>query len=274
MHAADAATARPPLDAAALCREVVRPGGLWREIRVVAETGSTNEDLLAAAADGAAEGTVLAAEAQTAGRGRLARRWVSPARAALTYSVLLRPVPVPAARRGWLPLLAGLAAASGLRAEAGVDAWLKWPNDILVGGAKVAGILAEQSGDAIVVGTGINVTSQAAELPVAGATSLALAGASCTDRQRLLVSLLGALERRYLRWAGPTAASPGDAAACGLRQEYRRRCATLGRAVRVSLPGGTTLAGTACEVDDAGRLVVAAAAGTVAVSAGDVIHVR
>jgi BirA family transcriptional regulator, biotin operon repressor / biotin---[acetyl-CoA-carboxylase] ligase len=274
VDSADAPAPRPPLSATALRRALARPGSLWRDVQVIAETGSTNADLLAAAADGAAEGTVLAAELQTAGRGRLGRQWVSPARAALTFSVLLRPAAVPPTRRSWLPLLVGVAVAAGLRAETGVDAWLKWPNDVLVGGAKVAGILAEQSGDAVVVGTGINVTSQAHELPAAGATSLALAGAAITDRQQLLVGLLGRLERWYLSWADAAAASPGDAGRCGLRQEYQRRCATLGREVRVSLPGGETLAGTALEVDEAGRLVIAAASGPVAVSAGDVIHVR
>jgi BirA family transcriptional regulator, biotin operon repressor / biotin---[acetyl-CoA-carboxylase] ligase len=272
MDAADALALRPALSAAELRRDLVRPGSLWRDVRVVAETGSTNADLLAVAAGGAAEGAVLAAEMQTAGRGRLGRQWVAAPRAALTFSVLLRPAAVPPALRGWLPLLVGVAVARALRDDAGVDAWLKWPNDVLVGGAKVAGILAEQSGDAIVVGAGINVSSRAEELPSAGATSLALAGADCADRQLLLVSVLASLERWYLRWAG--AAAPGDAAACGLRQEYQRRCATLGREVRVALPGGATLTGTARDVDDLGRLVVAGPSGQVAVSAGDVIHVR
>jgi BirA family transcriptional regulator, biotin operon repressor / biotin---[acetyl-CoA-carboxylase] ligase len=262
---------RPPLDVGVLRDTLLRAGGFWRDVRVVAETGSTNADLLEAAAGGAAEGSVLAAEAQTAGRGRMGRQWITQARAALTFSVLLRPSAVPSARRGWVPLLAGVAAAAALRAEAGVDARLKWPNDVLVNGAKVAGILAEQSGDAIVVGTGINVTTTREELPY-GATSLALAGAACTDRQRLLASLLGELESWYRRWA--TAGSRGDAAGCGLLQEYRRLSATLGASVRVSLPGGTTLAGTASDVDDAGRLLLAGAAGPVAVSAGDVVHVR
>jgi BirA family transcriptional regulator, biotin operon repressor / biotin---[acetyl-CoA-carboxylase] ligase len=279
MDVADTVAPRPPLSALELRRDLVRPGRLWRDVRVVAETGSTNADLLAAAAGGAAEGAVLAAEVQTAGRGRLGRQWVAPPRAALTFSVLLRPAAVPPARRGWLPLLVGVAVAGALRGDAGVDAWLKWPNDILVGGGKVAGILAEQSGDAIVVGVGINVSSRAEELPSAGATSLALAGAACADRQRLLVGLLASLERWYLRWAGAEAAgagatAPGDAAACGLRQEYRRRCATLGREVRIALPGGATLTGTASDVDELGRLVVVGPSGPVAVSAGDVIHVR
>ncbi len=289
-----AAADRAPLSVTVLRGVLVRPGALWRHVRVVAQTGSSNTDLLAAAMAGAPEGTVLAAESQTAGRGRLGRLWVSPPRAALTFSVLLRPRWVPAASKGWVPLLAGVAVAAALRAETGLDACLKWPNDVLVGGAKVAGILAEQSGDAIVVGAGINVSGRQDELPAAGATSLALAGAGGTDRQHLLISVLAELERWYLAWlgaAGPgpvsaarpaqPAARPGpqpaagpDADACGLRPEYRRLSGTLGNPVRVSLPGGQILTGTARDVDETGRLVVLAPSGLVAVSAGDVLHLR
>jgi BirA family transcriptional regulator, biotin operon repressor / biotin---[acetyl-CoA-carboxylase] ligase len=249
---------------------LVVPGGLWREMRVVAETGSTNSDLLAYARRGGAEGVVLAAEAQSAGRGRIGRQWVAPPRAALTFSVLLRPAGVPQARRGWVPLLAGVALALALRQDAGVDARLKWPNDVLVNGAKLAGILAEQADDAIVVGAGINVSTRRDELPVAGATSLALEGAAVTDRDRLLAAMLRELERWYRAWTGRA----GDAGESGLAAEYRRLCATLGRPVVVSLPGGQTVTGEAEDVDDLGRLVVASPEGPVPISAGDVIHVR
>src|SRR5207247_1734949 len=117
---------------------------------------------------------VLVAEAQTSGRGRMGRRWISPPRRALTFSVLLRPA-VPAGLLGWVPLLAGVAVASALQRTAGVDARLKWPNDVLVDGAKIAGILAERWGNAIVIGTGINVLQQRGELPVPTATSLLVA---------------------------------------------------------------------------------------------------
>ncbi len=118
----DAALRRPPLDAAALTARLVRPGGLCREIRVTGETGSTNADLLREARAGAAEGLVLVAETQSAGRGRLGRSWSSPPRAALACSVLLRPAAVPPPARAWLPLLTGIAVAAALRAEAGVPA--------------------------------------------------------------------------------------------------------------------------------------------------------
>ena len=111
---------RAPLDVAALRAAVVRPGSLWRAVEVTDVTGSTNADLLARAAGGEPEGLVLAAEEQVAGRGRLGRAWVSPPRAALTFSVLLRPAAVPRARLGWLPLLAGVAVA------AAVAPWPRW----------------------------------------------------------------------------------------------------------------------------------------------------
>jgi BirA family transcriptional regulator, biotin operon repressor / biotin---[acetyl-CoA-carboxylase] ligase len=269
---------RVPLSAAALSAALTGPGRLWRDVTVRAETGSTNSDLLAAARDGAPEGTVLAAEVQTAGRGRLDRRWICPPRAALSFSVLLRPDGVPAVARGWIPLLAGVAVAAGLRAQAGLDARLKWPNDVLVGGAKIAGILAEQAGDAIVLGTGINVTTRRDELPVPHATSVVLAGAA-PDREQLLVAVLGELETWYRRWvaavaAGPTVlAGPGGDPA-GLRAEYLRLSATVGQQVRVSMPGGKLVTGRAGDVDATGRLVVGTVSGPVPVSAGDVVHVR
>src|SRR6516164_8434486 len=171
-------TAVLALDVAGVSAGLVRPDGLWREVRAVAETGSSNADLLAAAGAGAAEGTVLVAEAQTAGRGRLGRRWASPPRAGLTFSVLLRPLGVPAALLGWLPLLTGVAAASAVVGAAAADVALKWPNDVLAGGVKLGGILAERAGSAIVVGVGINVWQGRADLPDGpAATSVALAGA-------------------------------------------------------------------------------------------------
>src|SRR5437764_8850821 len=121
---------RPPLDLAALRRAAVRPGGLWRTIEVVESTGSTNADMLARALAGEREGTVLATEHQQAGRGRLGRTWITPPRAALTFSLLVRPS-VPPAKRGWLPLLTGVAVAGAITSVTGVETSLKWPNDVL-----------------------------------------------------------------------------------------------------------------------------------------------
>jgi BirA family biotin operon repressor/biotin-[acetyl-CoA-carboxylase] ligase len=260
---------RLAIRAAALSQELIRPGGLWRQIRVVEVTGSTNADLLAEAVAGAGAGRVLVAEEQTAGRGRLGRGWVSPPRAALTFSVLLRPHDLPPARRAWIPLLAGVAVAAALRGYAAVDACLKWPNDVLVGGAKLAGILAEQHRDAVVVGVGINVTLRREDLPVPAATSLLLENAAGLDRAELLGAVLRELERWYL-----AEAAARDADESGLRAEYLRRCATIGQQVRVELPDGRSLAGVAADVDSGGRLVVRTPAGVTSVSAGDVVHVR
>lgn len=271
---------------AALAAAAGAGGSLWSDIRVIAETGSTNEDVLKLAGDGAPEGLVLAAESQTAGRGRQGRGWQSMPGAALTFSVLLRPRQVPQSARGWIPLLAGVAAASAVRGVTGVRAVLKWPNDVLAGlvpagrgpagagpaGGKLAGILAEQSGDAVVVGIGVNVLGASGDLPVATAASLEQYGAGGTDRTALLAAVLAGLEHWYARWR---ATGTGDAEACGLRREYLALCDTIGRQVRVQLPGGQVLAGQAAGVDEAGQLLVSPAAGNqVAVSAGDVIHVR
>ena len=266
---------RPPLRGAALERAVLRPGGLWTSLRVVAETGSTNSDLVAEAARGAAAGTVLVAEEQTAGRGRLERRWSAPARSGIFLSMLLRPDGVPKQRWGWLPLLVGVSAASALSQVSGVEVRLKWPNDLLVevGGEerKLGGILAELAGDAVVVGIGLNVSLREDELPVPAAGSLALAGAAVTDRETLLRALLRTFDELYADWAG----AAGDPEASGLRVAYAAQCATLGRSVRVELPGGRELLGEAVAVDGDGRLVVRDGAGEErAVGAGDVLHVR
>jgi BirA family biotin operon repressor/biotin-[acetyl-CoA-carboxylase] ligase len=277
------------LDVTEITHAVVLSGSLWHEIRVVAETGSTNADLLAVAREGAREGVVLVAEAQTAGRGRMGRRWTSPPRAGLTFSVLLRPYGVPAALLGWIALLTGTAVAAALPAVAAVQPRLKWPNDVLAGGAKLGGILAERSGSAVVVGIGLNVAQHLAELPE-GATSLRLETAAAQEgtgpdeapgqdvsipadlRTRVLVAVLTALSQRYLAWRDQF--SPGDAEASGLRQEYLALCATLGREVTVTLPGGKSISGTADGIDWAGRLEVGTAKETVLVSAGDVVHLR
>lgn len=261
---------RAPLDADGLRAALVRPGGLWRDTRVVAETGSTNADLAAEAGAGAPEGIVLAAEWQRAGRGRMGRTWTAPPRAGLAFSLLLRPVEVAPARWAWLPLLAGLAAAAGVARTVDVEVRLKWPNDLLVGSRKLAGILAERAGDAVVIGVGLNVTTTAAELPGEAATSLAHEGAPALDRTALLVAILRELEAAYAGWRS----ARGDADEAGLREEYRGRCATLGRDVRVELPDGRTLTGAAYDIDATGRLLVRTGAGEEAVSAGDVVHVR
>ncbi|ATO15021.1 biotin--[acetyl-CoA-carboxylase] ligase [Micromonospora sp. WMMA2032] len=280
---------RPPLSAARLRRALVAPHGPWRRLELLAETGSTNADVVTAARAGEPEGLVVVAERQTAGRGRRGRVWQSPPRAGIAASVLLRPgeavpergwAPVPATGYGWLPLLAGVALVEAVRRLAEVDARLKWPNDLLVDGAKCAGVLAEAvPGDgaqppAIVVGVGLNVTLRADELPEnptgLPATSLRLAGATATDRDPLVRALLRALADWYERWRD----AGGDAVASGLREAYLGGCATVGRQVRVLLPDGREVHGTATGVDPDGQLLVDAAGETLRLAAGDVLHLR
>ncbi|MFC6080805.1 biotin--[acetyl-CoA-carboxylase] ligase [Sphaerisporangium aureirubrum] len=260
---------RPPLSQAALNRALVRPGGLWSSLTVTERTGSTNADLAQLARDGAREGAVLIAELQLAGRGRLGRAWTAPPRAGLTFSMLLRPA-VPPARQGWVTLLVALAAASAVRRLAGVEVRLKWPNDLLVGELKLAGVLAERAEGAVVVGMGLNVSVRAEELPVPTATSLVLSEAECADRDPLLRAVLREVESHYRDWV----AADGDADACGLRSAYLGMSATVGRDVRVELPGERVLRGVATGVDAAGHLVVRTGDGEQTLSVGDVVHVR
>ena len=249
---------RPPLDAARLPDH---------QVEVVEEAGSTNALVAERAQADGPEGLVIVAEHQTAGRGRLDRTWETPARSALTFSVLLRPTAA-AATWPWLPLLTGYEVSKALRA-AGFDATVKWPNDVLLrrhDGAerKVAGILVERvetaGGPAAVVGVGLNVGMTADELPVPEATSLAIEG-EAPDRTELLGLLLDTLWEGYVAWQ-----EGGEAATAHLAASYAAACSTIGQAVRVDLPSGGALTGTATGIDPAGRLLVD---GT-AVSAGDV----
>lgn len=260
-----------PLDVEALRAALIGP---WAQLDVVERTGSTNADLMAAAAAGAPDRTVLVAEHQEAGRGRLARSWVSPPGSGLTVSVLFRPVAVSPSRFSWLPLLAGLAALDAVRAFTSAPAGLKWPNDLLMGAQprKVAGILAEvadPSRPAVVVGIGLNVDAAPADQP--GATSLAAQAEREIDRADVLVELLTRLAEREAAWRDDR----GDADSSGLRADYRAGCASLGSSVRVELPGGTSVTGTAEDVDRDGRLLLLDEAGhRRAVAAGDVVHLR
>ncbi|KHL16423.1 UNVERIFIED_CONTAM: hypothetical protein LK11_16310 [Mumia flava] len=268
----DDAHDRSPLDAEAVAAALRTPGSWWRDVRIVAESASTNADLRALAAAGAPEGTLVSTDHQTAGRGRLDRGWETPWGSALATSVLLRP-DVPAERWTWLPLLTGVAVVDAL-ADVGVDVLLKWPNDVVAADdRKIAGILLERvetpSGPAAVVGCGINVTVRADEIGVPTAVSLADLGATSTDRTTLLVAYASALERRYAGWA----AAGGDPAA-GLRDAYLAVSATVGRPVRATFADGSTLEGDAVGIDTGGRVEIAAAGRVSPVSAGDVVHLR
>jgi BirA family transcriptional regulator, biotin operon repressor / biotin---[acetyl-CoA-carboxylase] ligase len=153
--------------------------------------------------------------------------------------------------------------------DAGADACLKWPNDVTIGDGKVAGILLErietEAGPAAVLGIGINVSTTRAELPVDTATSLAIEGVD-VDRTDLLSGVLEALAGKYDEWQGSEGGS--------LAADYQRVCTTIGRDVRVDLPGGGSLTGLASGIDDDGRLLVEVDGAIVPVGAGDVVHVR
>jgi BirA family biotin operon repressor/biotin-[acetyl-CoA-carboxylase] ligase len=268
--ARSAAAGQPQLNARLLSDRLIAPGRLWTDIQSVATTGSTNADVMRLARAGAPDGLVIAAETQAAGRGRQGRSWHSQPGAALMFSLLVRPQSVTQTALGWLPLLAGVATATAVRDVTGVRACLKWPNDVLVDEGKLAGILAERSGRAVVVGIGLNVLGRPDSLPVTTATSLELHGARDTERSELLAEILGQFERWYERWTGAC----GDADASGLRARYLRLCRTIGKQVNVALPGGRTLSGVATDVDHCGQLLVESGTGLVPVSAGEVIHVR
>ena len=256
---------RPPLSAARLRRGLVADGP-WRDLEVVGRTASTNADVVARARAGEPPGLVVIAEEQTAGRGRLDRTWQAPARSSLLVSVLLRPEPAPAT---WtlLPFVAGVAVAEAVRGVAALNAELKWPNDVLVEGRKLGGILVERVDTAVVVGIGVNVSLRAGELPVPTATSVALAG-GVADREVLAKEVLRAFARRYDSWQAAGGASSS------ILPAYREICATIGWNVTVQLPGGESVKGLVSAVDDTGRLVVMSDDGTTSVSAGDVVHVR
>ena len=260
------ADARTALDLAVVLAGLEAVGWTGPTPTILDTTESTNGDVASLAEAGAAEGSCIVAEHQSAGRGRLDRQWVSPARAGLWMSVLVRPADMPRASWTWLPLLAGLAVAQAIREVCTVHAAIKWPNDLVVvdhGSRKLGGILSEVHGDdAVVVGIGLNVSLTADELPVPAATSLTLEGGSAT-REALLVAVLSNLATALKRWRA------GDPQ---LIVEYRQLCASIGRVVHASLPDSVTVQGRVLDVDDEGQLLVDDGTTTVKITAGDVIH--
>lgn len=247
-------------------------------VEVVPRTGSTNADLIEAALAAPAAWphlSVLLTRDQTAGRGRLDRSWLAPPGAALAVSVLVRVPAIPPAARGWVPLAAGAAMAGAVAAQlagTGRAAGLKWPNDVLIDGGKACGILAEavpRDAHAVVVGAGVNTLMTREQLPVPAATSFAAAGAAVDD-DALIADWLAGLGRLL----AALGAAAGDAERAGVHGEVAALCTTLGAEVRVALPGGLGLAGRAVALDAEGRLVVDDGATRIAVSAGDVVHVR
>lgn len=264
----------------AMTSAFARSTAVAARLDVLDETPSTNDVLARAAADTAAwpDFSVVVTETQTAGRGRLGRVWVSPPRTTLAVSVLVR---ADASLRidalGWLPLAAGLAMTRAVREElpGRDDIELKWPNDVLVGGQKISGILSELvvgEVPSVVVGAGVNLTMTAEQLPVPTATSLVLAGAEHPDADDVLFTYL----REFRGLLDAFRAAGGDARASGLQAAVTDACGTVGSRVRVELPGGAVLAGIARGIDVSGRIVVQAdgSSDLTPVSAGDVTHLR
>ncbi len=258
----------PEVNSEWLRGRLVRPDSVWTRVATVATTGSTNADLAAAARQGAESGQVLVSDHQSTGRGRFTRVWEAPPGTSLAISALLRPPSdVPASRWLWLPLLTGLAVADGIRVATGIRAELKWPNDVLIEGRKVCGILAERvdggAGAAAIIGMGVNTTLASDQLPVPTATSLALAGAE-VDPGEVAAAILEALGEWYQRWLGGS----------DLRVDYAARCSSVGRTVRVLLSATESVTGEATGVDANGCLLVQVDGTQRAFAAGDVSHLR
>ncbi|WIY83308.1 biotin--[acetyl-CoA-carboxylase] ligase [Propionimicrobium sp. PCR01-08-3] len=261
---------RTPAANAERISDLLGAKSFWR-IRTIEVTGSTNEDLADLARQGAGSGEVLIAEHQAAGRGRFERVWQSPPGSSISTSVLLRPRREPFVW-GWLSLLIGLAVTDGLRALGGGDrVQLKWPNDALIDGKKVCGILSEvvttEWGNAAICGWGINVSLDESELPVPQATSLLLAGLP-TDKDLVSAAVLGRLGDLFARW------DAGE----DLSAEYAAGCATVGRSVRVHLdaesPDSPSVTGQAVGIGEHGELLVELGDRVEAFAAGDVVHLR
>jgi BirA family biotin operon repressor/biotin-[acetyl-CoA-carboxylase] ligase len=259
---------REPLDQQSLSDGLTLP---WRRIEIVARTGSTNADLLERAAAGEdIDGTVLIAEHQTAGRGRTGRTWSAVPFSQIAMSVGLNAADVPAAGWGWLPLATGVAMVDAVAAVTGVKAGLKWPNDVLAGEGKLAGILAEVSPgrSVVVVGIGLNVTLRADEVAEPDARSLLDLGVEDPDRTLLARQLLRELGTRVHAWR---TAGGADAQ---LIADYGARSLTVGSAVRAVLPGDREVVGLARSIDEQGRLCIDTDGQSVALSAGDIVHLR
>lgn len=244
------------------------PAGVFDRVHVVETTTSTNADVARLARAGEEPGLVFVASEQTAGRGRLDRTWASPAGASIAMSLLLKPEPA-FQHWGWLSLLAGMAVSAAVTelAPEGVDVSLKWPNDVLVDGLKVCGILSERvenpDGARAVVGIGINVSLTRDQLPVPASTSLALAGIPADPSQVV------ALVCNHFSWFYATWSESGS-----LRDLYEARCASMGAELTITVDESHRVHGIGKGVDEYGRLVVTTREGERTFAVGDVVHAR
>lgn len=258
---------------------------LGRSLHILEDTPSTNSAASALAQEGAPDGTVVVAEAQTLGRGRLGRQWYSPPGKNLYCSIILRRAMSPdhvSRWLSWVPLLSAAAVARAIQVITGLRSSLKWPNDILVDHRKVGGLLCESSGTGatnafVIVGIGLNVNMWRDAFPEDlrnVATSLAAEVGRPFDRAVLLATLLSELELRYDAFCSGTFSD--------LKREYELRCGSIGQRVRVDMANGECLEGQAVSIGDDGSLRVMVdrsqdplKRGTaVAIRAGDVVHVR
>jgi BirA family biotin operon repressor/biotin-[acetyl-CoA-carboxylase] ligase len=248
----------------------------WPPVGYVTVTRSTNADCADLASRGAPHGTVITTDFQSAGRGRLGRRWDAPASSSVMFSLLMRPFTSLDSVVGWVPLYVGVAVSQALSRVTGLPVTVKWPNDLLVEGRKIGGILVERSSDQIIVaGVGINVNLTEAELPGPEATSLTLAGARNTVREDLLVAVLVHLAAWWEEWQ----AANFDVQRCGLADAYTQACSTLGQRVRVTQPNNQVLIGQAVGIGPDGALLVRAdgaepTSAPIEIRAADVVHVR
>jgi BirA family biotin operon repressor/biotin-[acetyl-CoA-carboxylase] ligase len=246
-----------------LLEQILARAGLSAPVLFEEVTRSTNDTALAMAAEGAPEWTLVAAGHQTAGRGRLGRRWLDEPGRSLMFSFVLRPR-LPAEHLGLISLLAGWAAAAAARERGATDAWCKWPNDLLVGESKAGGILAEArvSGprvEHVVMGVGINLGEPPTALPGAGAIEGAAGG-------ELLEAFLRFFRQRYQpeHPAFPAAVVAG----------YGEVCGTIGKTVRATTVDGRSVEGTAVGLDERGGLMIEADGGSAVVAFSEILHVE
>ncbi|HEX9243620.1 MAG TPA: biotin--[acetyl-CoA-carboxylase] ligase [Anaeromyxobacter sp.] len=252
-------------------RPLLNTHDLGQVVHSYDELTSTNDRAKELADEGAEHGEVVVAEAQTSGRGRRGRTWVSPARKNLYFSVVLRP-DLPPARAPELTLVASVAVSEALR-QAGVDARIKWPNDLLASGKKIAGILTELAADPdrvewVVLGVGVNLNARAEDFPadVRGeATSILLERGQPAPRALFAAACFTALEGWLDRHA--------EGGFAAIREAWRERSATLGREVSVRLDD-REIVGTAEDLDETGALLVRTPAGLERILSGEVRLLR
>jgi BirA family biotin operon repressor/biotin-[acetyl-CoA-carboxylase] ligase len=274
-----AAHDKPPLFNASAVQALLHTRVLGRTLHVLADVESTNTTALALADSGAPHGTVVAADTQTAGRGRMGRAWHSPSGENLYCSILLRNLPSPgltATWLSWLPLISGIAVLRTIEAVSGLHPTLKWPNDVLIQDRKIAGVLCESSGlgssrAVVVVGIGLNLNTECGNFPAdlrESATSMRSEAGRTFDRIEVLGMLLNQLDARYEALADPCFIE--------IREEYGRLCSTLGRDICVTLSSHEAIRGVAEAITEDGALAVLEkqSGRTFVVRAGDVTHVR